>query len=277
MRAIRANGVLTHVRDEGPRGAPALVFSNSLGTDLRVWDPLVPLLPPGLRLIRYDTRGHGLSGMPPLPWSIGDAADDLAAVMDALDVRAASICGLSVGGLVGQSLAARRPDLVANLVLMDTAAKIGTQEMWDERIRAAETQGIAAVADGIVERWFSRRFRADAEELGLWRAMLERTPARGYAALSAAIRDCDLTGDAPALRQPTLAIAGDEDGATPPDLVRATAELIPGARFEIVKDAGHLPCVEQPGMVGALIGDFFEDIGFAGRSAKQPGTEGGDA
>ena len=261
MQAIRANGVLTHVVDEGPRDGPVLVFSNSLGTDLRVWDPLLPHLPDGLRTIRYDTRGHGLSETPPAPWRIEEAADDLAAVLDALGVRAAAVCGLSVGGLIAQSLVRRRPEQVAALVLMDTAAKIGSDEIWNPRIRAVETEGIPSIADAILERWFSRAFRG-SDEAGLWRAMLERTPADGYARLAAAIRDADLTADAGDIAVPVLAIVGSEDGATPPDLVRGTTEMIPNARFEVIEGAGHLPCVEAPGETARLIAGFLAEAGL---------------
>ena len=267
MQAIRANGVFTHVLDEGPRDGPALVFSNSLGTDLRVWDPLMPLLPDGLRTVRYDTRGHGLSETPEAPWRIEDAADDLAAVLDALGVEAAAVCGLSVGGLIAQSLVQRRPELVSALILMDTAAKIGSDEVWNPRIQAVETEGISSIADAIIERWFSAAFREGDPILGLWRAMLKRTPAEGYARLAAAIRDADLTDAAPSIARPTLAIAGSEDGATPPDLVRATAEMIPGARFELIEGAGHLPCVEAADTVARLVAEFLRDAGLLARES----------
>lgn len=264
MQAIRANGVLTHVLDQGPRDAPSLVFSNSLGTDLRVWDPLMGLLPPGLRTIRYDTRGHGLSEAPAAPWRIEDAADDLGALLDALGVRGAAVCGLSVGGLIAQSLIQRRPELVSALILMDTAAKIGSDELWNPRIQAVESRGIASISDAILERWFSDAFR-ESDAAGLWRAMLERTPSEGYARLSAAIRDADLTGAAPRIAVPVIAIAGSEDGATPPELVRGTAEMIPGARFEVIGGAGHLPCVEAPEAVAELIGGFLREAGMPTR------------
>lgn len=269
MQAIRANGVLTHVLDEGPRDGPALVFSNSLGTDLRVWDPLMGLLPRGLRTIRYDTRGHGLSETPPAPWRIEDAADDLGALLDALGVHGAVVCGLSVGGLIAQSLARRRPELASALILMDTAAKIGSDEIWNPRISTVETEGIAAIADATMERWFAPAFR-ESDEARLWRAMLERTPADGYARLAAAIRDADLRGDAPGIAVPVLALAGSEDGATPPDLVRGTAGMIPGARFEVVEGVGHLPCVEAPEETARLIAGF---LGRTGVSAREGARE----
>jgi 3-oxoadipate enol-lactonase len=238
-----------------------VVFANSLGTDLRVWDAVLPLLPPGLRLIRYDKRGHGLSDSPPAPWRIEDFADDLAGILDALGVTGAAVVGLSVGGLIAQAFAARRPDLARVLILSGTAAKIGTPELWNERIRVVESDGIAALADPILERWFSARFRAENPALALWRNMLTRSPAVGYAATCAAIRDADLTESTRTLRLPTLAMVGDADGSTPPDLVRDTAALIPGARLEVIAGAGHLPGVEQPETVARLIGNFLKETG----------------
>jgi 3-oxoadipate enol-lactonase len=245
-----------HALSGDPEGRP-LVFANSLGTDLRVWDPVLPHLPQGLRIVRYDKRGHGLSDDAPGPWCIEDLADDLAGLLDTLGIRAAMVCGLSVGGMIAQSLAVRRPDLVSALILCDTAAKIGTAELWDERIRAVHENGIASMASSILERWFTSRFRTGNPELALWRNMLVRTPADGYVATCAAIRDADLTEATRGLRVPTLALAGDADGSTPPALVRATAALIPAARFHVIPDAGHLPGVEQPEATARLIEDFL--------------------
>lgn len=261
MQAITVNGAALHVRSEGPEDAPALVFANSLGTDLRVWDPLVPHVAPRLRLVRYDKRGHGLSDCPQGGWSIETLAADLVELMDALGIRAAAVCGLSVGGMIAQALAAARPDLVRALILADTAARIGPAEMWDARIATVEAEGIAAIADGVLERWLTPRFRSADPAFPLWRNMLVRTPATGYAATCAAIRDADLTESTRRLRLPCLAVAGAEDGATAPDLVRATADLIPGSRFEVIPEAGHLPPVEQPAALGRLITDFLRETG----------------
>lgn len=263
MHALRLDGATIHFRDEGPRGAPALVFANSLGTDLRVWDKLIPHLPPRLRLVRYDKRGHGLSSLPGEPWSMADNVADLAALLDALDIRDAAVCGLSVGGLIAQGLAAERPDLVQALVLQDTAARIGNDDMWNARISAIEAGGsVEVLADQILERWFSRTFRAEpAGELSLWRAMLTRTPVAGYCGIARTIRDTDLHESTARLRLPTLVICGSEDGATPPDLVRETAALIPGARFVLIRGAGHLPGVESPAEVGALMTAFLTETG----------------
>lgn len=258
MHSIIHDRLAFHIRDEGPRDGRAVVFANSLGTDLRVWDALLPHLAPGLRIIRFDKRGHGLSDASPAPYAMADLVGDAAAILDCLGVRGATFVGLSIGGMIGQALAAARPDLVRALVLMDTAAKIGTPEMWRTRIAAVLAEGIAALADPILERWFAPDYhRTRTAELALWRNMLCRTPAQGYAGCCAAIAGADLTDATRALRLPALVMAGDCDGSTPPDLVRATADLL-GAPFHLIEGAAHIPCVERPEPVAALINDFLE-------------------
>ncbi|MEM6943463.1 MAG: 3-oxoadipate enol-lactonase [Pseudomonadota bacterium] len=263
MQVVRVGEVSLHLRDEGPRDGPALAFSNSLGTDFRTWDMLLPLLPAGLRVIRYDKRGHGLSDCPDSPggpWRIEDHVADLEALLDTLGVRKAVICGLSVGGLIAQGLAARRPNLVRAVILCDTGAKIGTDAMWNDRIAKVEAGGIEAIAEGVLERWFTKRFRDEDPGFPLWRSMLVRTPKEGYLRTATAIRDTDYTERTRALSLPALAICGSEDGATPPALVKGTARLIEGCRYEEIADAGHLPCIEQPEVMAGLIGDFLREI-----------------
>ncbi|WP_139812187.1 alpha/beta fold hydrolase, partial [Ensifer aridi] len=164
-----------------------------------------------------------------------------------LAVKRAIVCGLSVGGLIAQSLYQRRPDLVRALVLCDTAHKIGTAEMWDARIAAIKAHGIEAIADGVLERWFTPAFRRPENVAFVgYRNMLIRQPVAGYLGTCAAIRNADYTDAAGKIAVPVLCVVGDQDGSTPPDLVRETAALIAGARFEVIRDAGHIPCVEQP-------------------------------
>lgn len=262
MRVAKLSGLTVHYADDGPADGPAVVFANSLGTDLRVWDAVLPLLPPGLRLVRCDKRGHGLTQATPGPYRIDQLADDAAALMDHLGLRNAVFVGLSIGGLIGQSLAARRPDLLRGLVLSNTAARIGTPELWRNRIAAIRAGGIAAIGAATMERWFSPAFR-QTPECRAWQAMLERQPLDGYAAACAAIAAADLRDAASALRLPVLAIAGELDGATPPDLVRDTAALIPGARVEVIPGTGHLPGVEAPRPYAAILSRFLKDIGHA--------------
>lgn len=262
MKAVTVNGLVLHVDDHGPRDGLPLVFSNSLGTDYRVWDPLLPHLPDGLRLIRYDKRGHGLSTCPDAPYVMADHMKDLADLMDALEVSGAIIVGLSVGGLIAQSLAAARPDLVKGLVLCDTGHKIGTPDIWNPRIEAVEKGGIAALSDAILERWFSKSFHTSRpDDLALWRAMVTRTPAQGYIGTCAAIRDTDLTASSSALDLPTVCVVGSEDSATTPDLVRSMAELI-GGHFVEIDGAGHLPCVEAPETLAGIIESFLQEHRF---------------
>lgn len=241
-----------HVRAEGE--GPLVLFVNSLGTDLRIWDAVLSLLPPGLRLARFDKRGHGLSDLGGAT-RIEDLADDAAALIDRLG-GPAIVVGVSIGGLIAQSLAARRPDLVAALVLSNTAARIGTPATWQVRIDQVEGPGLAAIADGVMERWFAPDFRA-TPGLAIWRNMLVRTPPEGYVACCRALAEADLTEAARSLACPTLVVAGSEDGATPPDLVEGTARLIPGARFAVIPGAGHLPMIEAPGALAALLTPFL--------------------
>jgi 3-oxoadipate enol-lactonase len=262
MLAIRHQGRTIHAAVSGNADGMPLVFANSLGTDLRVWDPLLPLLPPGLRLVRYDKRGHGLSDGAGA-WTIDDLVADLEALMEALGIGSAVVCGLSVGGMIAQALAARSPGRVRALILCDTAARIGPASIWQDRIAAVEAGGIAPIADAVLERWFSPRFRAQDPAIALWRNMLVRTPPAGYAATCAAIRDADLTASTRDLRLPALAVAGEMDGATPPDLVRATAELIPGARFAVIPGCGHLPPAEAPAALAGLVADFLKETADA--------------
>ncbi|WP_420395101.1 3-oxoadipate enol-lactonase [Nioella sp.] len=253
-----ANGVKLNWREDGdPAGLP-LVFANSLGTDLRLWDQILSLLPSGLRIIRFDKRGHGLSDCPSAPYAMDDLVSDAEALLDGLGISDCLFVGLSIGGMIGQGLAARRPDLIRALVLSNTAAKMGDAAMWQTRIDAILAGGIEALADAVMERWFSPAFLA-RPELTAWRNMLTRTPAEGYIGCCHAIAGADLSESTNTLTLPTLAIAGSEDGASPPDLVRGTAEMIAGSRFEVIDGAGHLPCVEDPAAYAVLLTDFLKE------------------
>jgi 3-oxoadipate enol-lactonase len=260
MDVLRLDDVSLHVQVEGPDDGPPVVFANSLGTDLRLWDDVVAALPAGLRVIRYDKRGHGLSTCPPAPYAMGALVRDAERIMDAFEVRDAVFVGLSIGGLIAQGLAAKRLDLVRAVVLSNTGFKIGTREMWDDRIAMLRDGGLASMADAIMERWFAPAFRA-SDAVTPWRRMVETCPEEGYAGCSAAIAGADFYTTTAALRLPALVIAGDRDGATPPDMVRDLADLIPGARFELMRGVGHLPCAEKPEEYAALLIGFLKDIG----------------
>lgn len=256
MFVTMKDGCRIHVADEGPRDGQVVAFANSLGTDMRLWDDILPLLPEDLRIIRYDKRGHGQSDVPDGPYSMGTLVSDAEAVLDHLGVTGVTFVGLSIGGMIAQGLAIKRLDLISRMVLSNTAAKIGAPGLWAERIEAVHTNGMEALADGVMERWFGRDFRATSG-LALWRARFCEVAPEGYAGCCAAISGTDFYTPTSGLRLPTLAIAGTEDGATPPDLVRETADLIPGSRFELINRAGHLPCVENPAEYARILKDFL--------------------
>jgi 3-oxoadipate enol-lactonase len=255
MIALARDYGALHVRSDGPADGPPVLFANSLGTDLRLWDKVLPLLPDDLRVLRYDKRGHGLSGG--TGETLDDHVADAIAVIEHVALRPVVFVGLSIGGLIGQRLAQLRPDLVRALVLSNTAARMGTAQTWQARIDAIAAGGLDSIADAVMERWFAPAFRA-RPELHLWRTMLARSPAPGYVAACRALAAADQTQATRRLRLPVLAIAGTQDGASPPDLVRATADLIPGAAFHEIAGAGHLPPVEAPDAWAARVAPFLK-------------------
>jgi len=261
MQAANVHGTNIHFRTAGRPSGTALVFINSLGTDWRVWKRVADRFAERCRLLFHDKRGHGLSDAPDGPLAIDDHVDDLAALLDQLGVDDFVPCGLSVGGMIALGLAAARPRAVRGLVLCDTGHRIGTAELWNQRIEAIHNEGLAAVADGVLERWLSADFRASRPaETALWRNMLLRTPVAGYTATCAAIRDADLTAAARSIDAPALCLCGSEDRATPPELMRELAGLLPAARYHDIPGAGHLPTVERSGEVADRMEAFLEEV-----------------
>jgi 3-oxoadipate enol-lactonase len=173
-----------------------------------------------------------------------------------------ALAGVSVGGLIAQGYALRHPERLAALVLCDTAPQLGEAALWDGRIAAIRERGLAAIADGIMERWFSEGFRRGRpDDLAGWRNLFLRSDAEGYCGTCATLRDTDLRAEVGRIGVPTLVLVGANDGSTPVPVVRACAEAIPGARFEIIPDAGHIPSIEQPAAVAALMASFFKEAG----------------
>lgn len=246
---------LTEFEDE-----PVVVFVNSLGTDFRIWLPLIDELAENWSVLVYDKRGHGLSDAGKAPYSMEDHARDLIGLVEHIGIKKAIFCGVSVGGLIVQALYKLKPGLVEKLVLCDTAAKVGTTDSWNTRIATVEEKGIEAIADGVMKVWFTPDFHARrAADLAGYRNMLVRQPVEGYNGTCAALRDADLTADAPKIKVPTLVVVGDQDGSTPPDLVKATADRIPGAQFHVIEGCGHLPCIEQPETLAQLLAGFINE------------------
>lgn len=262
MAFIRINGVLLHYRVAGPADAPVLVLANSLGTDARIWDAVIAPLSARFRIVSYDKRGHGLSDAPAGDYSLADHTTDLTGLLDHLQIEQFALAGVSVGGLIAQDFALRQPKRLTALILCDTAPRLGDATLWNSRIDIVRTRGMAPLADPVMERWFSPRFHAErGDELAGWRNLFLRTDPDGYAGTCATLRDSDLTAEIPRISAPTLVVVGADDRSTPVDLVRACAAAIPGARFEVLADAGHIPSIEQPAALASLMLNFLEEVG----------------
>ncbi|MDB5505536.1 MAG: pcaD [Devosia sp.] len=251
--AALSSGIV-HFRDEGPSDALAIVFVNSLGTDLRIWDGVVERLRDEFRIITYDKRGHGLSAVPPAPYRLDELSADLLDLADHLGLDRFVLVGVSVGGMVALRLAIDYPKRLIAVIACDTAAKIGDDVAWNARIDAVRPFGMDAIADAVLLRWFPQSIRAGRDtEISGWRNLLLRTPVEGYAGTCAALRDADLSHELGGIAVPVLVVVGREDASTPVELVRATAERIPNARFEIIDRAGHIPSIDQPEALARLI------------------------
>jgi 3-oxoadipate enol-lactonase len=242
---VKSGEARIHYALEGQSGAPVLVFSNSLGTNYSMWDPQVSEFRKKLRVLRYDTRGHGQSSFTPGPYSIEQLGKDVLALLDALDLDRCHFCGLSMGGMIGMWLGVNAPERLHKLALCNTGAKIGTLEAWNARIEAVQKNGMKSVAAAVVERWFTPAFRQKAPAtIANTLKILEGTDPDGYATCCAAVRDFDFRERSSNIRIPTLVISGAHDPATPPADGRFLAQHIPGARY-VELNAAHLSNLED--------------------------------
>jgi 3-oxoadipate enol-lactonase len=245
-------------RFDGPVDAPVLVLSNSLGTTLEMWTPQMAAFAEHFRVLRYDSRGHGGSDVPPGAYSMDRLGRDVVELLDILGLERVHFCGLSKGGMVGQWLGVRAPARIDRLVLANTAAYMGPPSGWQERIDTVLRDGMAAIAGALLMRWFTPEFlRRATDEVAGARTMLLATPPAGYAGCCAAIRDMDLRPTAPLIARPTLIGAGSADPATPPE---RSDELAGAMRVEtrVVRlDAAHLANVEQPDAFSRAVTDFL--------------------
>jgi 3-oxoadipate enol-lactonase len=249
--------VRLHYELEGAAGAPVLVLSNSLGTDLHLWQPQLSALSRHYRVLRYDQRGHGQSSVPPGPYTFDALGGDVVELLDALHIECAHFCGISMGGLTGMWLGVHAAGRIGRLVLANTAARIGTAETWNARIDAVMQQGMPALAGGVLTRWFTPAcLAANAPPLPALRAQLAATSSAGYAACCAALRDADMGEAIARIGSPVLVIAGTHDVSTTPADARFLAERIPHARM-VELDAAHISNVEAAGAFNAALGDFL--------------------
>jgi 3-oxoadipate enol-lactonase len=233
-----------HYRFDGPDNAPVVLMSNSLGTDLGMWEPQMAALTARYRVLRYDSRGHGQSAVTPGPYDVAGLARDALALLDALALDRVMFCGLSLGGMVGQWLGANASPRISRLALCNTSAHMDARDAYNARIDAVAKGGMEAVVDAVLARWYTPAFIARAPDaVANTRRMLLGTPAAGYIACCAAVRDMDQRASASRIGIPTLVIAGADDLATPPAAARFLAEKIAGARY-VELAAAHLSNVE---------------------------------
>jgi len=245
MPEISADGTAIHVEVEGPQDAPVLMLSNSLGTNLHMWDDQVPALTRHFRLVRFDRRGHGGSAVPKGPYSIERLGRDALAVMDGLGIAKVNWCGLSMGGMEGMWLGANAASRIDKLILSNTASYFPDRTMWDGRIEVARDKGLVALVDGTIERWFTAEFRRRSPQaVARIREMFLATDVEGYVGCGAAIRDMDNRSLLAKVSVPTLVIAGRHDMGTTLEAGQFIAEHIPGAKLAVMETA-HIANVEQ--------------------------------
>ncbi len=254
MPLINANGTQLFYDLTGLETAQTVVFSNSIGATLEMWDDQARALATRFRVLRYDTRGHGRSPVLDQPATIDTLADDFAGLLDALGIVRAHVVGLSLGGMTAQALAVRRPDLVQSLVLMATAAYLPGN--WDERAHAVRTHGMSAVAEAVIERWFTPAFRLDPRVEALRRRFLANDPA-GYAVCCGVIAEMDLRPSNAAIAARTLVIAGADDPATPPSMGEELRARIPDAELVVLARASHMLAIEQAAVVNQHLLEFY--------------------
>src|SRR6266481_5146114 len=244
MPFLELNGAQTYYELSGRGDGPVLMFSNSLGTNLGMWHGQAAAFSGSFRILRYDTRGHGQSAATPGPYTMEQLAQDVLALVDQLKVDRVSFCGLSMGGMIGMVLALRVPQRLERLILCNTSPKIGSAEMWNARIATAGKSGMEALADSVLERWYTAGFRtANPSAVAATRKMLVSTPVEGYAGCCAALRDMDLREGIAGIGVPTLIIAGSHDPVTPPTDGKLMAERIRGSRY-VELAAAHLSNIE---------------------------------
>lgn len=257
MTIIDIAGEPFNVRMDGPENAPVLMLSNSLSSNMSMWDAQVRAWQSRFRILRYDSRGHGGSVAPDRPYSIDELGRDALAILDHFGIAKAHWCGVSKGGMVGMWLLTHAPERLGRVVLANTAAHMGPPELWNGRIRTARRGGMAALADATVERWFTAAFRERAPEtIAAMRAMILATPAHGYAGCCAAIRDMDQRWAIRTATNPVLVVVGGHDPATTPAAGRLIHEAIAGSSL-VTLEAAHISNVEAEADFNRTVGDFL--------------------
>lgn len=259
MNFFESNGIRIHFLDEGPKDAAVLIFSNSIATELTLWDDVVRRLTPDFRVIRYDARGQGKSDAPTGPYTIAQMTDDVIALMDYLELTNASFCGLSLGGMVGMWLASQHPERIEKLVLCNTAVSVPPPEGWDARANVAKEGGMAAILPAVESRWLSSDFLQNSpSQVERLKEMVLQSPVEGYVGGCAAIRDMDQSQSVSAVQCPVLLVAGRHDPATPPEQLQRIQQLLVSSAEYVELDCGHMTNVEKPQELAQEISKFMK-------------------
>jgi 3-oxoadipate enol-lactonase len=246
MPTIQSNGCPINVVVEGPENAPVLMLSNSLGTTHAMWQPQLDAFKQHFKVVRFDRRGHGGSGAPKGPYTMEGLARDALAVLDGLGLKKVNWCGLSMGGMEGMWLGANAPERFERMVLCNTSAQFPDRKIWDDRLRFARENGLAAMVGANMERWFTKGFREREPKSIAWiTEMFLTTPLEGYIGCGEAVRDMDHRALLPSIKVPTLVIAGRHDPATTLQAGEYLRDHIPGVAFTVL-EAAHISNVEQP-------------------------------
>jgi 3-oxoadipate enol-lactonase len=259
MPEVQNGDVRLHYEMSGTSAGRALMFSNSLGSNLHMWDKVVPRLEASHHILRYDMRGHGKSSVPDGPYTIGQLGGDVLFLLDQLGIERVDLCGLSVGGMIAMWIAIHAPERLGRLILANTAARIGTREGWEQRIATVETAGMASLATASMERWFTRPYREEhPDEMEAMRVMIAAIDAKGYEAGCALLRDTDLRGEIGSISAPALVISGKHDPVTPPSDGLALHAALKGSKY-VELNAAHISAWERADEFAEAVESFLSE------------------
>jgi 3-oxoadipate enol-lactonase len=260
-QTAKVNGVDIAYRFDGPKEGRVILVANSLMANGSMWDWNLAALADRYRVLRYDKRGHGGSGVSPGPYSIAQLADDAVGLLDALGIEKVHFMGLSIGGMIGQQLGARYPERVYSLALCNSASEMPPRSLWEERFEIARTQGIAGLVDGTIKRWFTAPFIDRApQDIEKVRQMILGTNVDGYMACGSAVRDMAQSTMLLKIKTPTLVLSGQYDPACTVDQGTVLHRLIDGSKMVVLKDAAHLSNIEQPAAFNSAVREFIDSV-----------------
>jgi 3-oxoadipate enol-lactonase len=257
---LTVNGIETYYEINGRQDAPWLVFSHSLACSVRMWDQQVAAFKDRYRVLNYDTRGHGGSSAPEGDYTLELLADDLHALLAHLGAKRVHFCGLSMGGMIGQTFALKYPGVFASLTLADTTSRYPAEAVgtWEERIKIAQTRGMQPLVGPTLERWFTEPFRkAQPEAAQAVGRLIAATPVAGYVGCCRAIPKINLTARLKEIKLPALVICGEDDPGTPPAMAREIQANLPGAKLVLIAKAAHLSNLEQPAAFSRALDGFL--------------------